>query len=82
MTDIKKGMKFSSKLFSAKAEVSAIREEANHVDIIFSPSDGHDWVEKDMDLQQLKDCFQRADHIKTDPREDERIQNDKKYTVW
>lgn len=82
MTEIKKGMIFTSKLFSAKGEVSAIREEANEVDIIFSPSDGHDWIQKDMNLQQLKDCFQRGDHIKRDQREDERIQNDKKYTVW
>jgi hypothetical protein len=52
-----KGLKFKSKTFSALAEVSEIRESKNEVDVLFTPSDGHSWIEKGMDLNLMKSYF-------------------------
>lgn len=63
------GLKFKSVHFSADAEIVAIREEANQVDVKLTSSEGHARVEKDWNLQHTKWGFERGEYIPVDPKE-------------
>lgn len=65
-TDIRKGLKFTSNTFAMNAEISAIREDQNQVDVILTPSDGFAWEEKNWNLQYVKWAFERGDYMVTD----------------
>ena len=52
-----KGFKFKSNSFAATVEVSAIREKENQIDLIFHPTDGHSFEQKNENLKQLVDGF-------------------------
>lgn len=54
---IRKGLKFKSLSFSALAEIVEVRIDKNEVDVLFTPSNGNSWVEKNMELNALKENF-------------------------
>lgn len=66
-TEIRKGLKFTSTRFAMDAEISAIREDQNEVDVILTPSDGHAWEEKNWNLEHVKFGFERKDYNAVDP---------------
>ena len=61
------GLKFTSVHFSADAEIVAIREDTNQVDVRLTSSEGHASVEKDWNLQHTKWGFERGEYIPVDP---------------
>lgn len=66
----KVGLKFTATSFgSLDREVYAIREERNEVDIILIPSDGHAWLEKNLNIDDIKLLFERKEYIITEPNE-------------
>jgi hypothetical protein len=77
MTEICKGLRFTSQTFSAQGEVSAVRPDLNQVDVIFTPGDDMAWEQKDLDLKHMKAQFERGEfqELIINP-------NDNKYTVW
>lgn len=77
MTDIKNGILFKSVCFAGQAEVASVREAANEVDIVFTPTDGNRWEQKAMDLQALKDAFSKGYHT-----EIEKSANNITIGVW
>lgn len=60
---IRKGLKYKSRHFAATAEIGEIREAKNEVDIIYTPTDGFSWVEKNSNLQHVKWAFERGDYL-------------------
>lgn len=63
------GLKFTSLHFSADAEVAAIREQANEVDVKLTTSEGHARIEKGWNLQHVKWGFDKGEYIPIDPKE-------------
>lgn len=63
------GLKFKSGHFSADAEIVAIREQANEIDVKLTSSEGHARIEKDWNLQHVKWGFERGEYIPVDPKE-------------
>jgi hypothetical protein len=59
---IRPGLKFTSVHFSAIAEVHAVSEQLNTVDVILTPSDGHSWIEKGWNLQHMQWGFERKEY--------------------
>lgn len=55
---ISKGLRFTSRNFSAECEVWEVREKENKVDLLMKPSDRHDWISKDWSLSGLKEGFE------------------------
>lgn len=64
------GLKFTSVHFSASAEIVAIREVANEVDVKLTSSEGHARIEKDWNLQHTKWGFERGEYIPIDPEKE------------
>lgn len=56
------GVKFTSIHFSADAEIVAVREAANEVDVQLTTSEGHARIEKGWNLQHTKWGFERGDY--------------------
>lgn len=67
------GLKFKSVHFSADAEIVAIREEANQVDVKLTSSEGHARVEKDWNIQRTRWGFERGEYISVDPKKEVNI---------
>lgn len=63
------GLKFKSVHFSADAEVVAVRETANEVDVKLTSSEGHARIEKNWNLQHVKWGFERGEYKPVDPKE-------------
>lgn len=63
------GLKFKSVHFSADAEVVAIRESANEVDVKLTSSEGFAHIEKGWNLQHTKWGFERGEYKPVDPKE-------------
>ena len=63
------GLKFKSVHFSADAEVVAIREAANEIDVKLTSSEGFAHIEKSWDLQYTKTRFECGEYIPIDPKE-------------
>jgi hypothetical protein len=63
------GLKFKSTHFSADAEVVAIREAANEIDVMLTSSEGHAHIEKGWNLQHTKWGFERGEYTPVDPKE-------------
>jgi hypothetical protein len=64
------GLKFTSVHFSADAEVAAIREQNNEVDVKLTSSEGHARVERGWNLQHTKWGFDRGEYTPIDPEKD------------
>lgn len=64
------GLKFKSVHFSADAEVVAVREAANEVDVKLTSSEGHARIEKGWNLKHMKLGFERSEHKPVDPAKD------------
>ena len=64
------GLKFKSVHFSADAEVVAVHEAANEVDVKLTSSEGHAHIEKGWNLQHTKWGFERGEYIPVDPVKD------------
>lgn len=67
------GLQFKSLHFSADAEVVAVREVANEVDVKLTNSEGHARVEKNWNLQYTKCGFERGEYIPVDPKKEVNI---------
>lgn len=67
--NIQVGLKFKSVHFSADAEVVAIREAANEIDVKLTSSEGFAHIEKGWNLQHIKRGFERGEYIPVDPKE-------------
>jgi len=67
---IRVGLKFTSVHFSADAEVVAIQEEVNEVDVKLTSTEGHARVEKGWNLQHTKWGFERGEYKAIDPEKD------------
>lgn len=63
------GLKFTSVHFSADAEVVAVREQANEVDVKLTTSEGHAHIHKGWNLQHTKWGFERGEYKPIDPKE-------------
>lgn len=63
------GLKFKSVHFSADAEVVAIREAANEIDVKLTSSEGFAHIDKGWNLQHTKWGFDRGEYIPVDPKE-------------
>lgn len=63
------GLKFTSVHFSDDAEIVAVRESANEVDVKLTTSEGHARVEKGWNLQHTKWGFERGEY-KEAPKSD------------
>ena len=63
------GLKFKSTHFSADAEVVAIRESANEIDVKLTSSEGHAHIDKGWNLEHTKWGFERGEYIPVDPKE-------------
>lgn len=63
------GLKFTSVHFSASAEVVAVREAENEVDVKLTSSEGFAHVEKGWNLQHTKWGFERGEYMPVDPKE-------------
>lgn len=59
---ITKGLKYKSHSFSATATVYAIRKELNQVDILYTDSEGLQWVAQNCDLHALTEGFKNKTH--------------------
>lgn len=66
---IQVGLKFKTVHFSADAEVVAIREAANEVDVKLTSSEGFAHIEKNWNLQHMKWGFERGEYKPVDPKE-------------
>lgn len=64
------GLKFKSVHFSADAEVVAIREQANEVDVKLTSSEGHARIEKGWNFQHTQWGFERGEYTPVDPKKD------------
>lgn len=64
---IRVGLKFKSKAFFHKAEISAIREDKNELDVIIIPSDNHAWEEKGWNLKEFRELFGKNHYIEIKP---------------
>lgn len=64
---ITKGLKYKSHSFSASAQVFAIRKESNEVDILYTDSQGLQWVAAKCDLHALVDGFKKGTHYIPEP---------------
>jgi hypothetical protein len=64
------GLKFTSVHFSASAEIVAVREADNHVDVMLTSSEGHSRVEKGWNLQHTKWGFERGEYVPVDLEKD------------
>ena len=62
------GLKFKSVHFSADAEVVAVRESANEVDVKLTSSEGHSHIDKGWNLQHVKWGFERGEYKPVDPK--------------
>lgn len=62
-----KGLKFKSNSFAATVEIAAIREKQNEVDLIFIPTDGNAFEQKNENLKQLVDGFKAGKYIDIEP---------------
>lgn len=63
------GLKFKSLHFSADAEVVAIREAANEVDVKLISSEGHARIASDWNLKHVKQRFDCGEYFPIDPKE-------------
>ncbi len=64
------GLKFTSFDFAADGEIVAIREEANEVDVRVTDTQGHARVEKNWNLENVKDSFKKGVFIPIDPEKE------------
>lgn len=64
------GLKFTSLHFSASAEVVAIREDVNEVDVKLISSEGHARIVKGWNLQHTKLMFDRGEYTPVDPEKE------------
>jgi len=63
------GLKFKSVHFSADAEIVAIREQDNEIDVKLTSAEGHAHIDKGWSLQHTKWGFERGVYIPVDPKE-------------
>lgn len=59
---IGKGTKYKSHSFSASAEIAEVRQDLNQVDILYTDSEGLQWVAKNYNLAALIDGFRNKVH--------------------
>lgn len=64
------GLKFTSVHFSMDAEIVAIREGTNEIDVKLTSSEGFAHVEKGWNLQHTKWGFEQGEYIPVDPEKD------------
>lgn len=64
------GLKFKSVHFSDDAEIVAIREQANEVDVKLTSSQGFARIEKGWNLQHTKWGFERGEYMPVDPEKE------------
>lgn len=62
-TEIKPGLKFRSKNFEMDAEIFAVHSDENKVEVLLKAKDGHEWLEKDWNLQHTKCGFESAEYF-------------------
>jgi hypothetical protein len=56
------GTKFTSTTFTDAAEVVAIREDLNEVDVMLTTSENHSRVEKKWNLEHVRSAFARGEY--------------------
>lgn len=61
------GLKFTSTSFSAEGEICRISESEGIVDVILKPSDGHAWVEKGWNLNEVTGRFKSGEYKRIEP---------------
>jgi hypothetical protein len=57
---LRKGLKFTSITFTAKVEISNIRQDEGKLDVIITPSDGHAWEEKNWRINEVIEGFKKG----------------------
>jgi len=63
--EIKAGLKFESKNFDMTAEVYEVNEKDNTLSVFLKAADGHEWLEKNWDLQHTIWGFERGEYFQT-----------------
>lgn len=56
------GLKFTSVHFAMTAEVKAVHEKENQVEVMLTSTEGHSWIEKDWNLQHMKWGFEKKEY--------------------
>jgi hypothetical protein len=61
------GLKYKSLTFSASATIYAIRKEVDQVDILYTDSEGLQWVAQNCSLHALAEGFKNGTHYEVKP---------------